>query len=148
MVFPRMVPRQSSCPLRGVSGMLGGIQRGLRMEGLHPATSFVVRFSQNDLARCHRDATWMKVLARSFSPECLRNKNDPKLPIPRVAAAAQQLDTQRVVRRSPSLTCSNQLCRRMRPEQHGIATFNKHHAVHELAVDEHRVKELGEGWCE
>ena len=40
------------------------IQRGLRMEGLHPATSFVVRFSQNDLARCHRNATWMKVLAR------------------------------------------------------------------------------------
>ena len=94
-----------------------GIQRGLRMEGLHPATSFVVRFSQNDLARCHRNATWMKVLARSFSPECLRNKNDPNLPIPRVAAAAQQPDTQRVVRRSPSLTGSNQLCCRLRPEQ-------------------------------
>jgi len=40
------------------------IQRGLRMEGLHPATSFVVRFSQNDSARCHCNSIWMKVLAR------------------------------------------------------------------------------------
>jgi len=41
---------------------------------------------------------------------------------------------------------ANQLCRRMRPllDQNGIATFKKHHAVHVLATDAQRVKELGE----
>ena len=41
----------------------------------------------------------------------------------------------------------NSLCRRVRPllEQHGIATFKKHQAVHVLRADAQRVRDLGLG---
>ena len=41
----------------------------------------------------------------------------------------------------------NSLCRRVRPmlDQHGIPTFKKHHAVHVLRADAHRIRELGSG---
>jgi hypothetical protein len=44
-------------------------------------------------------------------------------------------------------TAVNSLCRRVRPmlEQHGIATFKKHQAVHVLRVDTQRVRGLGLG---
>ena len=44
-------------------------------------------------------------------------------------------------------TAVNSLCRRVRPmlEQHGIATFKKHQAVHVLRADAQRVRDLGLG---
>jgi len=117
-----------------------------------------VRMTQKQIqARCHHNATWMKVLARKvwfLVTRMTQKQKRYRITDPTrcsSTAAAQKPDTQHVVCCSPSrpiLTGSNQLCRPMRPEQHGIATFKKHHPVHELAVDAHRVKELGEGWCE